>query len=44
MQSADGAWGAFDVDNTRRFPNRLPFCDFGEVIDPPRLVEAAHGC
>lgn len=34
MQSRNGAWAAFDVDNTSPFPNRLPFCDFGEVIDP----------
>lgn len=42
MQSSDGAWGAFDVDNTSKFPNRLPFCDFGEVIDPPSADVTAH--
>ncbi|MFE9390833.1 squalene--hopene cyclase [Streptomyces sp. NPDC006784] len=42
MQSGNGAWGAFDVDNTSRFPNRLPFCDFGEVIDPPSADVTAH--
>ncbi|OIV35827.1 squalene--hopene cyclase [Mangrovactinospora gilvigrisea] len=42
MQSKDGAWGAFDADNTSRFPNRLPFCDFGEVIDPPSADVTAH--
>ncbi|MEU5025435.1 squalene--hopene cyclase [Streptomyces milbemycinicus] len=42
MQSSDGAWGAFDVDNTSRLPNRLPFCDFGEVIDPPSADVTAH--
>jgi squalene-hopene/tetraprenyl-beta-curcumene cyclase len=42
MQSKDGAWGAFDVDNTSPFPNRLPFCDFGEVIDPPSADVTAH--
>jgi squalene-hopene/tetraprenyl-beta-curcumene cyclase len=42
MQSAEGAWGAFDADNTSRFPNRLPFCDFGEVIDPPSADVTAH--
>ncbi|MGY1439106.1 squalene--hopene cyclase [Streptomyces reniochalinae] len=42
MQSRDGAWGAFDVDNTSKFPNRLPFCDFGEVIDPPSADVTAH--
>ncbi|MCQ4082417.1 squalene--hopene cyclase [Streptomyces sp. RB6PN25] len=42
MQSRNGAWGAFDVDNTSQFPNRLPFCDFGEVIDPPSADVTAH--
>ncbi|PBC71495.1 squalene-hopene/tetraprenyl-beta-curcumene cyclase [Streptomyces sp. TLI_235] len=42
MQSKDGAWGAFDVDNTSLLPNRLPFCDFGEVIDPPSADVTAH--
>lgn len=42
MQSRNGAWGAFDADNTSAFPNRLPFCDFGEVIDPPSADVTAH--
>ncbi|MFD5555244.1 squalene--hopene cyclase [Streptomyces sp. NPDC127068] len=42
MQSRDGGWGAFDVDNTSPFPNRLPFCDFGKVIDPPSADVTAH--
>ncbi|MFG2530646.1 squalene--hopene cyclase [Streptomyces sp. NPDC048516] len=42
MQSKGGGWGAFDVDNTSPFPNRLPFCDFGEVIDPPSADVTAH--
>jgi len=42
MQSRDGGWGAFDADNTRRLVNRLPFCDFGEVIDPPSADVTAH--
>jgi squalene-hopene/tetraprenyl-beta-curcumene cyclase len=42
MQCRDGAWGAFDADNTRRWPNHLPFCDFGEVIDPPSADVTAH--
>ncbi|WP_310719865.1 squalene--hopene cyclase [Streptomyces lydicus] len=42
MQSRNGGWGAFDVDNTSPFPNRLPFCDFGEVIDPPSADVTAH--
>jgi squalene-hopene/tetraprenyl-beta-curcumene cyclase len=42
MQSADGGWGAFDADNTRYLINRLPFCDFGAVIDPPSADVTAH--
>ncbi|GGQ19421.1 squalene--hopene cyclase [Streptomyces roseolilacinus] len=42
MQCRDGAWGAFDADNTSHLPNRLPFCDFGEVIDPPSADVTAH--
>ncbi|GAA0492058.1 squalene--hopene cyclase [Streptomyces olivaceiscleroticus] len=42
MQSRNGAWGAFDADNTSPFPDRLPFCDFGEVIDPPSADVTAH--
>ncbi|HVW18510.1 MAG TPA: squalene--hopene cyclase [Solirubrobacteraceae bacterium] len=42
MQSADGGWGAFDADNRRTLINDLPFCDFGEVIDPPSADVSAH--
>ncbi|WP_435876065.1 squalene--hopene cyclase [Saccharopolyspora shandongensis] len=42
MQSADGGWGAFDADNTRALVRKLPFCDFGEVIDPPSADVTAH--
>ncbi|WP_250286109.1 MULTISPECIES: terpene cyclase/mutase family protein [unclassified Frankia] len=42
MRSAGGAWGAFDADNTRTLPTKLPFCDFGEVIDPPSADVTAH--
>ncbi|MEW2413194.1 squalene--hopene cyclase [Streptomyces sp. NPDC046866] len=42
MQSRDGGWAAFDADNTSPLPNRLPFCDFGEVIDPPSADVTAH--
>jgi squalene-hopene/tetraprenyl-beta-curcumene cyclase len=42
MQSKDGGWGAFDADNTRRLVTKLPFCDFGEVIDPPSADVTAH--
>jgi squalene-hopene/tetraprenyl-beta-curcumene cyclase len=42
MRSADGGWGAFDADNTRPLIRDLPFCDFGEVIDPPSADVTAH--
>ena len=42
MQSRDGGWGAFDADNTRHLVERLPFCDFGAVIDPPSADVTAH--
>jgi squalene-hopene/tetraprenyl-beta-curcumene cyclase len=42
MQSENGGWGAFDVDNDRRVMTQLPLCDFGEVIDPPTEDVTAH--
>jgi squalene-hopene/tetraprenyl-beta-curcumene cyclase len=42
MVSKDGGWGAFDADNTRELVNKLPFCDFGAVIDPPSADVTAH--
>lgn len=42
MQSANGGWGAFDKDNTSKFPALIPFADFGEMIDPPSADVTAH--
>ncbi len=42
MQSRDGGWGAFDADNTRTLVTKLPFCDFGAVVDPPSADVTAH--
>ncbi|QKW37635.1 squalene--hopene cyclase [Actinomadura sp. NAK00032] len=42
MVSRDGGFAAFDADNTRALCRRLPFCDFGEVIDPPSADVTAH--
>jgi squalene-hopene/tetraprenyl-beta-curcumene cyclase len=42
LQSADGGWGAFDADNTSTLVADLPFCDFGEVTDPPSADVTAH--
>jgi squalene-hopene/tetraprenyl-beta-curcumene cyclase len=42
MQCRDGGFGAFDADNTRALCRELPFCDFGELIDPPSADVTAH--
>jgi squalene-hopene/tetraprenyl-beta-curcumene cyclase len=42
LQSASGGWGAFDADNTSTLVADLPFCDFGEVTDPPSADVTAH--
>jgi squalene-hopene/tetraprenyl-beta-curcumene cyclase len=42
MQCADGGWAAFDVDNVQSLCRELPFCDFGELIDPPSADVTAH--
>jgi squalene-hopene/tetraprenyl-beta-curcumene cyclase len=42
MQSADGGWAAFDADNCQELIRDHPFCDFGEVIDPPSADVTAH--
>ncbi|GGO68577.1 squalene--hopene cyclase [Nonomuraea cavernae] len=42
MASRDGGFAAFDADNTRTLCTKLPFCDFGAVIDPPSADVTAH--
>jgi squalene-hopene/tetraprenyl-beta-curcumene cyclase len=42
MQCQDGGFAAFDADNTQTLCRQLPFCDFGEVIDPPSADVTAH--
>jgi squalene-hopene/tetraprenyl-beta-curcumene cyclase len=42
MQSANGGWGAFDVDNSAMWLYRIPFCDFGKVTDEPSADVSAH--
>ena len=42
MQSENGGWGAFDADNSSTWLYKLPFCDFGAVIDPPSEDVSAH--
>lgn len=35
MQSVDGGWGAFDVNNLEYYLNNIPFSDHGALLDPP---------
>jgi squalene-hopene/tetraprenyl-beta-curcumene cyclase len=42
MECRRGGWAAFDADNVSPLPARLPFCDFGEVTDPPSADVTAH--
>lgn len=35
MQSRNGGYGAFDVDNTYYYLNEIPFADHGALLDPP---------
>jgi len=42
MQSKDGGWGGFDVDNSAMWLYKIPFCDFGKVTDEPTADVSAH--
>ena len=42
MVCSNGAWAAFDKDNTQDLIRRIPFCDFGEALDPPSVDVTAH--
>ena len=42
MDSRNGAWAAFDRDNTRELLYQMPFSDFGAMIDPPTEDVTAH--
>jgi squalene-hopene/tetraprenyl-beta-curcumene cyclase len=35
LVSRNGAWGAFDADNTHYWLNNIPFADHGALLDPP---------
>ncbi len=35
MQSKNGGFAAFDVDNTAYYLNNIPFADHGALLDPP---------
>ena len=42
MQSSNGGWAAFDRDNNSTSVTKIPFCDFGESLDPPSVDVTAH--
>lgn len=42
MQCEGGGWGAFDKDNNKKILTKIPFCDFGEALDPPSVDVTAH--
>jgi squalene-hopene/tetraprenyl-beta-curcumene cyclase len=42
MQSTNGGWGAFDIDNDAEFLNSIPFADHGALLDPPTVDVAAR--
>ena len=42
MQSRNGGFGSFDVDNTRGYLNEIPFADHGALLDPPTADVSAR--
>jgi squalene-hopene/tetraprenyl-beta-curcumene cyclase len=42
MQCKKGGWAAFDRDNDKLIITMIPFCDFGEALDPPSADVTAH--
>jgi len=42
MQSRNGGWGAFDLDNTNDYLNHIPFADHGALLDPPTVDVTAR--
>lgn len=42
MQSENGGYGAFDVDNTYYYLNEIPFADHGALLDPPTVDVSAR--
>ena len=42
VQSKNGGWAAFDKDNASTYLAKIPFSDFGEVLDPPSADVTAH--
>ncbi|MDO8846466.1 MAG: squalene--hopene cyclase [Methylicorpusculum sp.] len=42
MQSKNGGYGAFDVDNNYEYLNEIPFADHGALLDPPTVDVSAR--
>jgi len=42
MQSRNGGFAAFDVDNTREYLNAIPFADHSALLDPPTADVSAR--
>jgi squalene-hopene/tetraprenyl-beta-curcumene cyclase len=42
MQSRNGGWASFDIDNTHEYLNNIPFADHGALVDPPTEDVAAR--
>ena len=42
MQSKNGGWGAFDIDNVHYSLNSIPFADHGALLDPPTADVSAR--
>lgn len=42
MQSTNGGWGAFDIDNDSDLLNHIPFADHGALLDPPTADVSAR--
>ena len=42
LQSKNGGYGAFDIDNTYYYLNEIPFADHGALLDPPTVDVSAR--
>jgi squalene-hopene/tetraprenyl-beta-curcumene cyclase len=42
MQSRNGGWAAFEVDNEHYYLNHIPFADHGALLDPPTVDVTAR--
>ncbi|MEX2497334.1 MAG: squalene--hopene cyclase [Wenzhouxiangellaceae bacterium] len=42
MQSSNGGFGSFDVDNDSDYLNQIPFADHGALLDPPTADVSAR--